>query len=310
MYKKILVPLDGSTIAESVLPYARAFVAALGIPVHLLQTIDTDTLIPSAAAAQGGSHNILTAEREHNGDYLKEISALFPDPAAVSSSVRIGKPAEVIIEVGETDLDTLIAMTTHGRSGIRRWLLGSVAEKVLHGAKNDVLLIRAIEPIERRRAVAHMERVVVPLDGSELAEKALPCAAELAKKMNLELILLRVYLMPGVAYPTGSYAPDWDLLDRETRERASEYLQIKISKLRNEGLERVSFKVLEGSAAEKIIDVSREKPESLIAMSSHGVSGVGRWLLGSVTERVLCHSETAVLVVRARREFRHRWVVS
>jgi len=68
--------------------------------------------------------------------------------------------------------------------------------------------------------------------------------------------------------------------------------------------------VLEGSAAEKIIDVSREKPESLIAMSSHGVSGVGRWLLGSVTERVLCHSETAVLVVRARREFRHRWVVS
>jgi nucleotide-binding universal stress UspA family protein len=285
-----------------VLPYARAFAAALGIPVLLLQIIDTDTLIPSAAAAQGGSHNILTAERERNGDYLKEIAALFPDPSTVSSSVRIGKPAEVVIEIGETDLDTLIAMATHGRSGIRRWLLGSVAEKVLHGAENDVLLVRAIEPIERRRAAAHLERVVVPLDGSQLAEKAVPRAAELAKKMNLELMLIRVYFMPGVAYPTGSYAPDWNLLDRERRQRATEYLQIQISKLRNEGLERVLLKVLEGSAAEKIIGVGRESPGSMIAMSTHGASGVGRWLLGSVTERVIRHSETAVLVMRAKRD--------
>jgi len=105
-----------------------------------------------------------------------------------------------------------------------------------------------------------------------------------------------------VAYPTGSYAPDWNLLDRETRERATEYLQMQIGKLRNEGLERVSLKVLEGSAAEKIIGVGRESPCSMIAMSTHGASGVGRWLLGSVTERVIRHSETAVLVVRAKRD--------
>jgi nucleotide-binding universal stress UspA family protein len=301
MYTNILVPLDGSTIAEGVLPYARAFATALGIPVHLLQVIDPDTLIPSAPEEKGPSHNILTGEREHNGDYLKEIAASFADPATVSSSVRIGKPAEVIIEAGGTDRDTLIAMATHGRSGIRRWLLGSVAEKVLHQADNDVLLIRAMEQIERKRA-AQLERLVVPLDGSELAEKALPCTVELAKKMNLELILLRVYLMPGVAYPTGSYAPDWNLLDRETRQRATEYLQAEISKLRNEGLEHVSLKVLEGSAAEKIIDVGREKPASVIAMSTHGTNGIGRWLLGSVTERVIRHSETAVLVVRAKRD--------
>jgi nucleotide-binding universal stress UspA family protein len=264
--------------------------------------MDTETLIPSTAALQGRSHNILTAEREHNGDYLKEIASSFPEPTAVSYSVRIGKPAEVIIEVAATHLDSLIAMTTHGRSGITRWLLGSVAEKVLHGAENDVLLIRAPEPIEKRRAAAQLERVVVPLDGSELAEKALPCAVELAKKMNLEVILLRVYFMPGVAYPTGSYAPDWNLLDRETRQRATEYLQTQISNLRNKGLVRVSLKVLEGSAAEKIIDVGREKPESLIAMSTHGASGVGRRLLGSVTERIIRHSETAVLVVRAKRD--------
>ncbi|HTN73485.1 MAG TPA: universal stress protein [Methylomirabilota bacterium] len=300
MYKKILVPLDGSSIAEAVLPYARAFARALRIPVHLLQVLDSETLIPSVEAQQDRSHNVLTAGREHNGDYLKEIAASFFDPAAVSCSVRIGKPAEVIIEVAATNLDTLIAMATHGRSGITRWLLGSVAEKVLHGAENDVLLIRGIEPSERKEAAAHLKQLVVPLDGSETAEQALPCASELTKKMNLELILLRVYLMPGVAYPTGSYAPDWKLLDQETRERASEYLQGKINQLRNEGLERVCFRVLEGSAAEKIIEVARENPGSLIAMSTHGASGVGRWVLGSITERVIRHSDSAVLVIRAK----------
>lgn len=120
MYKKILVPSDGSSIAESVLPYARAFATALSIPVHLLQVIDPETLVPSVAAQQGRSYDILTAEREHNDDYLKEIAASFFDPAAVSCSVRRGKPAEVIIEVAATHLDTLIAMATHGCAGVRR----------------------------------------------------------------------------------------------------------------------------------------------------------------------------------------------
>lgn len=261
--------------------------------------MDLETLIPSAAAQQGRSHNVLTTEREHNGQYLKELTASFSDPAAVSFSVRVGRPAEVIIEVAGANHDTLIAMATHGRSGIRRWLLGSVAEKVLHGASTDVLLIRATEQSARTRA-AQLERVLVPLDGSELAEKTLPCAVELAKKMNLELIVLRVYLMPGVAYPAGSCAPDWKLLEQEKREIAIEYLEGKIRQLRSEGFERVSFRVLEGSAAEKIIDLARENPETLIAMSTHGASGAGRRVFGSITERVIRHSETAVLVARAK----------
>jgi nucleotide-binding universal stress UspA family protein len=302
MYKKIVVPLDGSASSEVALPFARALATAINIPVHLLQVMDPETLIPSGAAQPGRPHNVLTVEREHNGDYLREIAASFPDPAAVSSSVRIGRPAEVIVELAAQQNDTLIAMATHGRSGVTRWLLGSVAEKVLHGADTDVMLIRATGQIDQKGATARLQRLVVPLDGSELAEKALPCAVELAKKMHLELTLLRVYLMPGVAYPTGSYAADWKLLDREARQRAGNYLQGKLRQLRNEGLEHVSFDVLEGSAAEQIIDFAREYPASLIAMSSHGAGGIGRWLLGSITERIIRHAETPVLVVRARRD--------
>ena len=301
MYKKILVPLDGSKISESVLPYARAFAAAANIPVQLLQVTELETPIPSVPSQQDRVHNILTTERERDGDYLKEIAASFPNPAAVSCSVRIGKPAEVIIEVAAIHADTLIAMATHGRSGVRRWLLGSVAEKVLHGADNDTLLIRATAESERKKATLQLKRLVIPLDGSQLAENLVPRAVELAKKMNLEVILLRAYLMPGVAYPTGRYAPDWKLLDKETRERASEYLRGQIRQVQNQGLDRVSFRVVEGSAAEKIIEVARENPESLIVMSTHGATGVGRWVLGSVTERVIRHADSAVLIVRAKR---------
>ena len=145
-----------------------------------------------------------------------------------------------------------------------------------------------------------MKRIVVPLDGSELSEKALPRAIELAQKMSLEIVLLRAYLMPGVAYPTGSYAPDWKLLDQEEKEITSKYLENKIRQLRGDGLERVSFTVLEGSAAEKIIDVAREKPESVIVMSTHGADGAGRWVFGNTAERVIRHSEIPVLAVRAK----------
>jgi nucleotide-binding universal stress UspA family protein len=269
-----------------------------------LQVIDPDNLVPSTVIQQGRTHNILVVEREHDGDYLKKIAGSFAHPAAVSYSLRIGKPADVIIELATPHADTLIAMATHGRSGAGRWLLGSVARKVLYGAENDILLIRAIQQMERKEATAPLKRVVVPLDGSELAEKAVPRAIELAQKMNLEIVLLRAYLMPGVAYPTGSYAPDWKAFDQEKKDIAGEYLEGKIRQLRSEGLERLSFGVREGSAAEAIIDLAREDPQTLIAMSSHGAGGAGRWVFGSITERVICHAETAVLVVRAAPHFR------
>ena len=301
MYNKILVALDGSQLAESILPYARSLANALNISVELLQVIDPDTLIPSVAAQRGYSHALLTAEREHNGEYLKDIAASFSNPAAVSCSVRIGKPAEVIIEVAAARADTLIAMATHGRSGVKRWLLGSVAEKVLHRANNDLLLVRAAEQVDSRKG-ALPKRILVPLDGSKLAEMALSCAVALAKEMSLELVLLRVYLMPGIAYPPGSYAPDWELLDKETRQGASEYLQERMRQLKDDGLERVSLVVLEGSAAEKIVDLAREPPGTLIVMSTHGMSGMGRWVLGSIAERVARHSGEPVLIVRTTRE--------
>lgn len=297
-YTRIVVPLDGSTIAEGVLPYAHTLAMSVSVPVHLFQVIDPDTLKSSVPSQQ--VHHVSTDNKEDDISYLKRIAASFSSPTAVSCSIRVGKPAEAIIELAARESGTLIAMATHGLSGIQRWLLGSVAEKVLQGASNDVLLIRAVDHRINSNISRGFKRLVIPLDGSELAEEALLRGVELAKKMNLEVILLRIYLMPGVAYPTGSYAPDWKLLDQEMRQKAGEYLEGKAGQLRNKGLQQVSFRVLEGNTAEKIIEVTQENSESLLVMCTHGASGIGRWLLGSVTERVVRHSNTGVLVVRAK----------
>ena len=298
MYKKILVALDGSQPSEGILPYARSFSKTFKIPVELLQVIDPQALMPSVAARHGRYNDVMTAERKYSSDYLERVATSFLEPSSVNYSVEIGRPAEVIVDRAAAQAGTLIAMTTHGRSGITRWLLGSVAEKVLHAATNHLLLVRATERTKSREAAA-LKRIVVPLDGSELAEMAIPHALELAGKMDLEIVLLRAYALPVPAYTAEDYAPDLGELWEQMKKEAREYLEKKVDQLQKEGLRKVSTVLLEGYAAEKIINLARERPECLVAMCTHGRSGVGRWVLGSVTDRVVRHSEEPVLVIRA-----------
>jgi len=298
MYKRILVTLDGSKLSESILPYARSFANILKLPVELLQVIDPETLIPVAAAMHGRYHDMLTAEREYSSGYLKRVATSFSNPSSVDCSVEIGKPAAVIVDRAAAQAGTLIAMATHGRSGIKRWLLGSVADKVLHAATNHLLFVRATEEIKKTEAVS-LKRVVVPLDGSGLAEMVIPHALELARKMDLEVVLLRAYALPTPVYSAEDYAPDLGELWEQIKKEAQEYLAEKVNQLHKEGLRKVSTVLLEGYAADKIIDLGRERAESLVAMCTHGRTGVGRWVMGSVTDRVVRHSGDPVLVIRA-----------
>ena len=299
MYNRLLVALDGSQLSEGILPYARAFAKALQIPVELLHVVDPDHFMYSVFAHHGRYYDIMTAEKKRSIDYLSKIATSFSDSVSVDCSVKTGNPAEVIVDRAASHAGILIAMTTHGRSGTKRWLLGGIAEKVLRAATNPLLLARSTEETEIRDRVV-LKTLLVPLDGSGLAETTvLPHVAELAKKMNLEVVLVRVYRMPGVVYPTGEYAPDWEQLNEEIRKEANGYLHQKTQQLQRGGLERVSSVLLEGTAAEKIIDLAREKAPSLIAMCSHGRTGGGQGVLGIVTDRVVRHSGDPVLIIRA-----------
>jgi nucleotide-binding universal stress UspA family protein len=298
MYNRLLVTLDGSELSEGILPYARSFAKTLDIPVELLHVVDPDHFLQSVFAHHGRFYDIMTAEKKRSIDYLSKIATSFSDSGSVDCSVETGNPAEVIVGRAACNAGILIAMTTHGRSGPRRWLLGSIAEKVLRAATNPLLLVRSTEETKIHDKVV-LKTLLVPLDGSGLAESVLPDVSELAEKMNLELILVRVYLVPGVVYPPEYHALDWEQLNEDNRREANGYLQQKTQQLQREGLKRVSSLLLEGNAAEKILNLARERAPSLIVMCSHGKTGVGRGILGIVTDRVVRYSGDPVLIIRA-----------
>lgn len=297
MYKKILVPLDGSPTAEAVLPYAQALAAGFKTAVDLLSVIDigamTTHLAPDKIRHLDG---IIATEEKKCATYLEDVAKNFSHSPTECRMVR-GTPAEIILETTRQDRDTLIAMATHGRSGAKRWLLGSVAEKVLRGTTNPLFLVRAAAAKTSPQQIVNS--IVVPLDGSPLAEKILPTVCGWARALDVEVTLLRAFEFPAAAYYSSeTFIPDYDEIREEARKEAAVYLKAKEDSLVREGVRTVSILTTEGPAADEIISHAQTAPGAVIAMSTHGRSGVQRWLLGSVTEKVVRHADDPVLVVR------------
>jgi nucleotide-binding universal stress UspA family protein len=301
MYKRILVALDGSRLSENVLPYTRFLAKRLQISVTLLRVASPQSQNPMSTAERVLPGDVAADASRTFCNYLKKVADSFPKPSTVDCIVAVGDPAEVIVDRAGTDIGTLIIMGTHGISGVRRWLLGSVAEKVLQMTTNPLLLVRgghALKTIE-----APVKTIVVPLDGSALAEKVLPHVSDMATKLDLEIVLLRVYALPLIYRDSQHYYPPYpDQLIENLKEEAEKYLDQKAAQLKKNGLGQVSCASLEGDSAEQIIDFARKMPGSFIAMSTHGRSGIARLILGSITGRVVRHSSEPVLVIRARAE--------
>jgi nucleotide-binding universal stress UspA family protein len=294
MYSKILVPLDGSALSEGVLPYVRSLARAIRAPVEIFGVNDpaqTAAYIPAAQA----------------GEYLEKIAASFSGITDLKCTVEPGTPADMIVDRAAAEPDTLIAMATHGYSGARRWLLGSIAEKVLHGASNDLLLVRPAD--KDSGGETRLTKVQVPLDGSELAERVLPAVTELAAALSLDVVLVhvlvRVLFSPPEAFlPVfGANIPNQEELWAQASAAANQYLTNKVEQLRAQRPPQVSSVLIEGTAegaAAVIVDLAKKSPDDLVALSTHGRSGIGRWLLGSVTERVVHHTSNPVIVIRPR----------
>jgi nucleotide-binding universal stress UspA family protein len=286
IYNKILVPLDGSKLAEGVLPHVRLLANALKLPVDLMHVNDPETVVPFPHPMQGD-------------DYLKEVAASLPTSLTLNCRVENGRAAEVIVDRASGDAGTLITMAPRGRSGTQRWLLGSVAQKVLQASINPLLLVRPSEATLSPGEV-RLSTLILPLDGSHLAEKIFPHVIYLANRLKLEVVLIRTYALPTTAYfmATGVSPPAIGELGAKIKEEATDYLQAKVEELQAEGIEKVSYVRVEGRGPEEIIDLARKTADNMVAMSTHGRSGIGRWVLGSVTDRVVCYSGDPVLVIR------------
>jgi len=286
MYSKILVPLDGSKTAETVLSYSKFLAETLHLPVQIVHAIDPQSVAPAV-------------QTKREMEYLKGAPASYLGSVSADCVVKSGAPAEVILDIASADAGALIAMATHGQSGGQRWLLGQVAQKVLQAAKNPLVLIRPSDANVSKCEVG-FRTIIVPLDGSHLAEQVLPHVVHLATQLQSSVVLLRTYTPPTAGYfmAAGSSHPDMAALGEKIKQEAGGYLETKAAELKAEGLSKISSHIVEGHGPEEIIELARRNADSLIALASHGRSGFGRWVLGSVAERVVSYSGIPVLVIR------------
>lgn len=298
MFGRMLIPLDGSKTAEDVLPYARRLAADARVAVELLGVVEMAEIAEDIASNQAAYAGALVREAVRNStEYLEKLAQTFHN-GKVRCNVQQGRPEDIIIAAASADRATLIAMATHGRSGVTRWLLGSVTEKVLRGTVNPLLVVRA-PGNSKTDGEAALRSVIVPLDGSDVAETILSPVAALARALDLQVLLIRVYGLPLPTYGGDDYyVPDYLELKDQIRDEAEGYLNSRANLLRAQGVAEVSTVVIEGSAADAIIDLARKTPDNLVALSPHGRSGLQRWVLGSVTEKVVRHCQDPVLIVR------------
>jgi nucleotide-binding universal stress UspA family protein len=305
--KTILVPLDGSALSEQVLPYARLLASTLSASLHLLHVVseaEKEQLLTHKDVLvfeDGGPlPNHRTREQQVFDTLCRDARLALDIHAAslraegfdVTVEVRSGAPAEQIVAVAQEARSTLIAMATHGYSGLQRWALGSVADKVAHATSIPLLLVRSVaQPISALR----LKRILVPLDGSAFARQALPLATELATCAQAELLLVQA-ISPLIGPYTGEGLPAGvrDVL----REQARQELNAVAGELRPYQLP-VRTAVVNGTAAEVVLSAAAQHQADLIVMATHGRGGLSRWALGSVADKVLHAATTPLLLVRA-----------
>jgi len=313
MYKKMLVPLDGSELAEVVFAYAKELAGRLSLDVTLLHVCSPteQELAPMHRSYTEHMAGIVKLQVEA----IQKKVGIQPGGKAVEvrGELVVGYPAEEILSYAdENDID-LILMSTHGRSGIRRWAMGSVADKVLRASKVPVWLVRAGIPEEVVYDKWPSRTILVPLDGSELAESVLPHVEAVAKQRGAEIvdvILLRVCEPPIISsdYPEAIMPLSWEEHVEQQMalcKRASEkYLASVEKRLKDAGLkvrsEALVGKPPLGNPANEIIDYANRNPFNLIVMATHGRSGISRWAYGSVAARVLLGVSSPLFLVRPR----------
>jgi len=315
MRPEILVPLDGSSLAEGALPHVLALARATSCGIALLRVIPPLYITQPMLAAIVPSEAVIEVwqeEPKRARDYLERIATqLKGQGCAVRSAVVEGDPAVRIIEAAEENAGvTMIAMSTHGRGGLDRWLFGSVAEKVLQAAPRPLLLVRSQEPREGEAAAGsrggwidrdiRYQQVLVPLDGSAFADQGLAVARALAGPLHARLILAAVVeSVHAWLPPEEATLPLWaENAEQAEAGQLDVYLRRTADQLAAAGL-TVETQRAAGDPAEEILRASHASAD-LIVRATHGRSGLQRLWLGSVAVKVVRGATIPVLLVRVR----------
>ncbi|MBI2930071.1 MAG: universal stress protein [Planctomycetes bacterium] len=271
MIERIVVPLDGSALAEAILTQVRRILKLADAEVVLVRSYEI-------APLEVGYEVLLEHSRKEADEYLEGVERrLAADGVRVRRIIRPGPPAETILDVANEERASVIAMSTHGRTGLIRFVRGSVTEKVLRASPVPVLAVHSAQaPGELA-----FRKIMVTLDGSRMSLQVLGFIETLARPLEAHVTLVQVI--------------------EDAKRFSNVPLQEAAHRLERAGIPH-SMEVLTGDPATEILEAARRMNPDVLAMTTHGRSGLSRWVFGSVTEKVLRHATVPLLVVRARQE--------
>jgi nucleotide-binding universal stress UspA family protein len=301
MYQHILVPLDGSVLAEAALPMAAYWACAFQARVTLLHVIE-----PEASATVHGERH-LTQDNEAD-TYLHEVARrMFPAGIPVECHVHLEatrKVSQAIVAHQAELRPDLIVMAVHGQHGLREVFFGNLAQQVV--AFGDVPLLLVHPDAESRTSPFTCTLILAPTDGKAIHEPGLIVAAEFARKVGAPLHLLSV--VPTVAALSGRHATTHRFMPGTTAamldmvtEDVHGYLQQQLARMQAEGMV-VSAELRNGEPASVIADVAETRKASLVVLGTHGKVGMNAFWNDSLGAKIIVQSKRPFLLVPVKTE--------
>jgi nucleotide-binding universal stress UspA family protein len=294
MSQPIVVALDTSELSEGAVPYAVSLAKATGASLSFVTVWEGGerALIESLPDV---ASDLFKRGEAYYESYLKGVAEkVRAQGVDAEAEVRTGEPDEEILALIADKKPSMLALASHGRSGLSRWLYGSVAGKLVREAPVPTLIVGP-KALESGPGAGAIRRILVPLDGSDAAERALATAADLAKALDAELHLVEALRWVSQAFIYGVPEVTMAQVDQDMDQAAKSYLSQLRDKLPKDM--KVALHVVRGFAADALIDLVADKDIDLVVMVSHTRGGLSRVALGSVADRML-QGKAPVLLVR------------
>jgi nucleotide-binding universal stress UspA family protein len=296
MFKRILLPLDSSKLAECVLPHLVAIARICEPEVQLLRVSEPFGVTARLRMIDPVDWQIRKAESE---SYLSGIAARLQNAGLrVSTQLYDGRPAERIIEVAHSWNADLILMSSHGQSGLSPWNVSSVVQQVILRAHRSLMIIRAYQPVTADLTGLRYRKIFLPLDGSQRAEMPLTLVESLARAHSSEILAAHIVRQPELPRRTSPSQEDLLLVNQLTERNLAEALKyLEDLKSRIDMTIQTKLEV-SPSVSRALHQIADENDVDLTILSAHGYSGDTRWPYGSVGLGFIVYGSTPLLILQ------------
>jgi nucleotide-binding universal stress UspA family protein len=291
MFEKFLLPLDGSILAESAIPWVRDLAEQLKAEVYILN------ICPPERQKYLHMHQFYL---NHLAEYLKKEMPL-SQVLKIQAEVVVGDPVKEITDYVKNNKIDMVALTSHGTSGYKSLSIGSVADRVVRGSGVPTLMIRIKAEQTSPVKTKPIEKILVPIENAETGKVVIPYVIELAGKIKASVILFSltqtVYSQNFDNMGAGA-GVNWDAIDKATLQYVNDYLQNIEDELKKAGVNADHTTYLGMDTALEILEMEKKTQADLVIMATRGRSQVARWAFGSAAEKVLRGGTLPLLLIK------------